>query len=169
MSKQYSIYLAGAMVFSPDALKIAEKNKELCELHGFIGLCPLDNEVDFNKPKQEISKEIFRKNLELMEKADIYIGNLENFRGFEPDSGTVWELAYMYGEGKPCYAYLHSFPKTYVQKMTGLVHWEDDQPFDSNGYRVENFDSPLNLMLNHSLDGIYKTLEECLIRLKEYY
>lgn len=169
MTKQYSIYLAGPCVFSPDVQKIAEKKRELCEHYGFIGLTPLDNDVDFSLSKEEVSKLIFRKNLDLMERADIYIGNLDNFRGMEPDSGTVWELAYMYGEGKPCYAYMHSYPKTYVEKMTGLVHWEDGEPFDSNGYRVEHFGSPVNLMLNHSLDGIYKTLEEVLVRLKEYY
>lgn len=172
MQKEYKIYLAGPMVFSPDAEKIAEQNKELCEKYGYIGLTPLDNSVDFSKSPLEISKEIFRKNLDLMEQADIFVGNLENFRGAEPDSGSVWELAYMFGEGKPCYAYLHSYPKTYLQKTVESGNFRKfiyGMPVDNNGYKIENIGGVFNCMLENSLDGIYKTLEECLIRLKDFY
>ena len=109
-----------------------------------------------------------------MEQADIYVGNLENFRGAEPDSGTVWELAYMYGEGKPCYAYLHSYPKTYLDRIVKLnsrvkIYDGYGNIIDSNGYKIENLNNTFNLMLEMSLDGVYKTLEDCLIRLNEYY
>lgn len=170
MTKQYSIYLATNEVFSPDALKIAEAKQQLCEEYGFIGLSPLDNFVNFDQPKLQIAKDIFNKNIDLMEQADIFVGNLDNFRGFSPDEGVCFEQGFMYASGKPCYGYLHSFGKTYKDKMAGLTYTDENGVVrDFNGYAVENLSLQLNLMLEMSLDGIYKTLEECLVRLKEYY
>jgi len=171
MTKAYKLYLAGFGVFSPDAVKQAEKDRELCETYGFEALIPLDGEIDTtNKSKLEIAKAIFNKNISMIEEADIIIANVDNFRGFCIDDGTAMEIGYAYASDKPCYGYLHSFGKTYKDKMAGLTYTDENGVVrDFNGYAVENLDLSLNLMLEMSLDGIYKTLEEVLIRLKEYY
>jgi nucleoside 2-deoxyribosyltransferase len=120
--------------------------------------------------KLDIAKAIFNKNLSMMEEADIIIANVDNFRGFCIDDGTAFECGYFYSSGKPCYGYLHSFGKTYKDKMTGLYYIDEEgKAKDFNGYFVEDLNLMCNLMISMSLDGIYKTLEEVLIRLKEYY
>ena len=170
MTKLYSLYSAGPYVFSPDADKIVQEMKDIGERYGFVVNCPSDNEVDFSKPKEIVSKEIFDKNIALMNQSDIYVGDLESWRGIEPDSGTVWESSYFYSSGKPCYGYLFSYPKTYVQKMNGLCYKDDDGWHkDYNGYKIERFNAPLNCMLMHSVDKLFQSFEQCLAYLKEEY
>jgi len=71
-------------------------------------LFPFDNEVDIGKSVNP-SLEIFLGNRDLIDAADMVIANLNPFRGnIEPDSGTVWEVGYAIGRGKPVVGYLAS-------------------------------------------------------------
>ena len=90
--KKKKIYLAGFDVFYPNALEVLDKKKKLCEKYGFIGLAPLDNEVDFSQDKAVIREVIYKANIRLMNEADIFCVNLNTFRHGEPDSGTVFEI-----------------------------------------------------------------------------
>ena len=40
------IYLAGPDVFAPNSIEIGKKLKNICEENNFIGLYPLDNEIE---------------------------------------------------------------------------------------------------------------------------
>ena len=48
---------------------------------------------------------IFARNLALMRRADLIIANLTPFRGVSADPGTVFELGWFDGAGKPVYGY----------------------------------------------------------------
>ena len=41
--------------------------------------------------------------------------------------------------------------------------------YDSNGYSAEDFNGVCNLMVDLACDGIFKTFEECLKKIKEVY
>lgn len=41
-----------------------------------------------------------RQNIRHIEAADIVMANVQDFRGHEPDSGTVFEIGYAIGRGK---------------------------------------------------------------------
>lgn len=125
-----NIYLAGFDVFAPDAVQRGAKMKMQCAERGFIGLYPFDNEAD-NAP------DIFAGNCGLIDKADIVIANLNPFRGDEPDSGTCFEVGYAFAKGKTVYGYLAD-----VRSMR-----EKLGDADANGFAVENWGGPLNLML----------------------
>lgn len=124
------IYLAGFDVFAPDAKQRGAKMKMLCAGKGFIGLYPLDNEADD-------AKTIFAGNCALIDQSDIVIANLNSFRGAEPDSGTCFEVGYAFAHEKMVYGYL-SDARTLREKLGEK---------DDNGFAVENFGLPLNLML----------------------
>ncbi len=125
------IYLAGFDVFAPDAVQRGAKMKLMCAEKGVIGLYPLDNEADN-------AADIFAGNCGLIDKADIVIANLNPFRGNEPDSGTCFEVGYAFARGKTVYGYV-SDARTLREKLGEL---------DQNGFSVENFGLPLNLMLS---------------------
>src|SRR5260370_31687636 len=102
------VYLAGPDVFLPDAVDIGRRKVELCKRHGLIGLYPLDNSVDL--AAKDASLQIFRGNEAMMIEADAIIANLTPFRGPGADAGTVYELGYMAGHGKPRLCYSHDPP-----------------------------------------------------------
>ena len=125
-----TIYLAGFDVFAPDAKQRGAKLKMLCAGQGFIGLYPFDNEADN-------AADIFTGNCGLIDKADIVIANLNPFRGAEPDSGTCFEVGYAFAKGKTVYGYL-SDARTMREKLGAQ---------DADGFSVEDFGLPVNLML----------------------
>ena len=124
------VYLAGFDVFAPDAVQRGAKMKMMCAEKGLIGLYPLDNEA-------ADAAAIFSGNCALIDGADAVIANLAPFRGAEPDSGTAFEVGYACAKGKAVYGYL---PDTRpMRERLGAA--------DENGFTVENFGLPLNLML----------------------
>ena len=97
------IYLAGPDVFLPDAVEIGRRKAAICARHGLTGLYPLDNAVDLSAADASLA--IFKGNEAMMDAADAIIANLTPFRGPSADAGTVYELGYMAGRGKLCFAY----------------------------------------------------------------
>lgn len=147
------IYLAGPDVFDPKAHSIfsAKKsyinsfNKPVDTLTPF-DLCPPDN-LD----KKSTAALIRKNNLELIKQADYIVANLNPFRGHEPDSGTVYEVAFAHALGKKTFAYMYDFNNTQIQRIGKQ---------DSLGNIVEDFDLPLNLMLHCENLKLAKTFEE---------
>lgn len=142
-----AVYLAGPDVFYPDAQERGKAMCALCADQGFEGLYPLDAPLDPSiQPK---SRAIFEANKAMLERADAVVANLRDWRGAEPDSGTVWEVAYALALGKPVIAYL---PK--VQTLRQRMGQIAPDGIDSEGNAVEDFGLSLNLMLAHSLTGV---------------
>ncbi len=162
------IYIAGPDVFEPNSIEIGEKYTEICERYGYEGMYPLDNVIDFNQEKKKIAAEIFLANIELIKQADIVVANLNQFRGKEADSGTVWECGYAYGLGKPVYGYMDS-TLSYLERFDDSEKsFSGDFYVDSLGRMIEDFDHPINLMISccalkiveGGFEDVVKTLKE---------
>ena len=137
------LYLAGPDVFRPDALAWASEARRLCEAAGHTALIPLDG-VETTAPR------IYLANIALIHEADAVIANLNPFRGCEPDSGTCVEVGYALALGKPVIGHLAIEETTTgrVARLTGKVpEISDARPIDGEGWHIENFGLPLNLML----------------------
>lgn len=145
------IYLAGPDVFLPDAFAIGQRKRDICQSLGLTGLYPLDNAVDLAAP--DGSLQIFRGNEAMMNAADAIVANLTPFRGSSADPGTVYELGYMMGLGKRCFAYSND-PSTYAERVARLakVTRADQRLIDPDGLTVEDFGLSDNLMMVHALD-----------------
>ncbi len=141
------VYLAGWDVFRPNAKAVGKKLKELCEKHGFIGLYPLDNEC-------ESPDKIYNGNIALINKADYVIANINTFRGFEPDSGTAFEIGYATAKGKTIIAY--------TDESRPMKEWV----IDNDGYTVEDFGYPVNLMIASAAILVNGDAEDALKALK---
>jgi len=163
--KNKKIYLAGFDVFYSDAVSVLEAKKQLCKEYGFIGLAPLDNEVDFSQTKEKIREVIYKANMKLMNEADIFCVNLNAFRHGEPDSGTVFEIGYAAALGKKTYIYVDS-DESMLDKTKACDDkcvYKDGTWFDKNGLIIEDFDAMFNLMITESstiINGNLKTVLE---------
>ena len=135
-----TIYLAGPDVFYPDTQRRKEKLLSLCTKYGFKGLYPGDNEI------HPITADNIRDaNLEMIKKADYVIANVNCFRGFEPDSGTVFEIGFAIALGKKVVAYAEDLRPLKV-KLCEYQKLSPDSTQDKDGLHIEDFNLPNNLM-----------------------
>ena len=90
----------------------------------------------------------------MMDSADALIANLTPFRGPSADAGTVYELGYMIGRGKMCFAY-STDPTLYPERVARshtVTNAAAGRLIDNEGLTVEDFGLPDNLMMIHALD-----------------
>lgn len=156
-----SVYLAGFDVFRPDAVIHGRMLVERCRAAGLEGLYPLDNAIPHELPSTEAASWIAQANMASIQKADFILANLNPFRGYEPDSGTVFEFGYAHALGKPIFAYFdnHQAMVSQVPNQNGI---------DENGHQVEDFSLPKNLMLATTWTGCAKSFDEALGLLVTY-
>src|SRR3982075_2711503 len=98
-------YLAGPDVFLPNAVAHAAKKVEICQRHGLRGLPPLNQDVETAVKAPEIWQTIYEKDIAMMEQCDIIIANLTPFAGASADAGTLIEVGWFLGRGKPIFGY----------------------------------------------------------------
>ena len=149
------IYIAGPDVFEKNAIEIGKRLNKLCNKYNYEGLYPLDNEIEFTTKKQTAQK-IFEANVNLIKNCDIVIANLNDFRGKEADSGTVWECGYASALGKDVYAYMDN-TDTYINRFEENEKHLDEEVnmlVDKQNKIIEDFDLPINLMLACSIKKI---------------
>lgn len=142
------IYLAGPDVFYPEARERGRQMQALCTSLGLVGLYPLDGDLS-DTEATPLSLRIYQANRQLITSADAVVANLRDFRGFEPDSGTVWEASFALALGKPVVGYLPQ-ANSLIERMAG----QHQAGVDAEGCTVEDFGLPLNLMLAHSLSAV---------------
>ncbi|UFS62845.1 nucleoside 2-deoxyribosyltransferase [Sulfurimonas sp. HSL-3221] len=145
-----TIYLAGPDVFEPDPFAAGEALKQLCSEHGFEGLFPLDNAIEAFDHPHKTAEAIRKANIDLIRRADIVMANLNPFRGFEPDSGTVYEVGFAEALGKPVFAYAAD-RRHMLERLREHQRLASDAVQCLEGKSIESFALSHNLMFAHTL------------------
>ena len=103
-------YLAGPDVFLPEARAHAARKIEICARCGITGRAPLNSGVENleSMPPERAWRAIFEADLRMMEECDVIIANLTPFRGASADAGTLVELGWFLGRGRPAFGYSNS-------------------------------------------------------------
>jgi len=143
------VYFAGPDIFYPDYQQWKQQVKSLADHYDIQPLFPGDDDP------QSSPHEIFRANIELIERADGIIANLNPFRGQEADSGTSFEIGYAFSRQKIVIAILGD-TRPMIEKIN------DDLA------SVENFGYPCNLMLAAAAREIVSDMRNAM-RLIEYH
>lgn len=161
-----TIYLAGPDVFEPDAVAQGEKLKALCSEFGFTGLFPLDNAIGPYEDPHRTAEAIRLANLDLIRRADIVMANLNPFRGFEPDSGTVYEVGFAEALGKPVFA--HAADRRHMpERLREHQRLDDDATHCADHKLIEDFSLSHNLMFTHTL--VADTPLDCLRHIRDMF
>ncbi|MGA3683302.1 nucleoside 2-deoxyribosyltransferase [Pseudomonas graminis] len=155
-TSQPLVYLAGFDVFRADAIEHGRYLKALCDQHGLEGLYPFDNEVPQGLSPEQAAAVICNANIAMIKRCDAVLGNLNPFRGAEPDSGTAFEVGMAVALGKPVWAYFAANGALREQ----IAH--DAAGFDGQGFQVEDFGLPRNLMLACTWAGSSETAEQAI-------
>jgi nucleoside 2-deoxyribosyltransferase len=142
------VYLAGPDVFFPNAAEIGLEKKRICAEYGFEGLFPLDNEISaLQLNKSDTASAIFEANCKAMDAAHFVIANMTPFRGASADTGTAFEIGYVYAQGKPVFGYGNDGLLYFERVLKVDLGARADPPCDGQGIHVEDFDLADNLML----------------------
>ncbi|MCB8875241.1 nucleoside 2-deoxyribosyltransferase [Acidisoma silvae] len=138
-------YLAGPDVFLPNAVAHAARKVDICAAYGIRGLPPLNEDIAALAAMTDAAAgiAIFAKDLEMMAAADIIIANLTPFRGTSADSGTLIEVGWFLGRGRPIFGYSNSAVSFQERSRAFLKHNADPLP----DVTVEGFGLPDNLMI----------------------
>jgi nucleoside 2-deoxyribosyltransferase len=94
-------------------------------------------------------KRIYEDDLRMMRDCDIIVANLTPFRGASADAGTLVELGWFLGAGKPCWGYSNCAKGFAARTQTQLAAIQDALP----GIAVEDFGLADNLMIEGALAG----------------
>ena len=159
-----TIYLAGPDVFEPDPIAAGEALKALCTAFGFKGLFPLDNVIEAHDHPHKTAEAIRKANIDLIRKADIVMANLNPFRGFEPDSGTVYEVGFAEALGKPVFGYAAD-RRHMVERLREMQTLPEGSAICRDGKSIETFALSHNLMFAHIL--VADDAQSCLRHIAE--
>jgi nucleoside 2-deoxyribosyltransferase len=142
---EVTAYLAGPDVFLPQAREHALRKVTICARYKIVGRPPLNEDVESLKamPDDQAWRTIFRKDLAMMEECDVVIANLTPFRGPSADAGTLVELGWFLGRGRPVFGYSNSAMLFAERSRLHLGAVADPVP----GLSVEGFGLPDNLMV----------------------
>lgn len=138
-------YLAGPDVFLPEAAAHAARKVAICARYGIEGRPPLNEDVASlaAMPEAEAWRVIFAKDLAMMRDCDLIIANLTPFRGASADAGTLVELGWFLGAGKPAFGYSNSALGFAERSARQVAAVPDPMP----GLTVGGFGLPDNLMI----------------------
>jgi nucleoside 2-deoxyribosyltransferase len=145
-------YLAGPEIFLPRAGDHARRKIAICGRYGIIGRTPLNEDIvrSAGTTDAEFAVAIFRKDLAMMQGCDIIIANLTPFRGASADSGTLVEVGWFLGRGRPVFGYSNTATPFADRSRVQVAALPDPLP----GIVVEGFGLPDNLMIPCAvLDG----------------
>jgi nucleoside 2-deoxyribosyltransferase len=133
-------YLAGPDVFLPNAAAHAARKVEICRRSGLRGLPPLNEDAGTVLAEQALWQAIYEKDIAMMEQSDIIIANLTPFAGASADAGTLIEVGWFLGKGKPIFGYSNTAEnfESRMRRQLGAEHAE---------ISVEGFHLPDNLMI----------------------
>jgi nucleoside 2-deoxyribosyltransferase len=138
-------YLAGPDVFFPNAVLHARNKMEICARYGLQGLAPLNGDIDTPSEgaAEQIWQSIYQKDIAMMERCDLIIANLTPFGGASADSGTLIEVGWFLGKGKPIFGYSNT-AASFEERMRSQLAGTADGAID---LAIEGFELPDNLMI----------------------
>jgi nucleoside 2-deoxyribosyltransferase len=139
-------YLAGPDVFLANAVAHAARKVEICRQVGLRGLPPLDQDGEPADKAQDLWRTIYHRCMAMMERCDIIIANLTPFGGASADAGTLIEVGWFLGKGKPIFGYSNSCEnfEARMRPQLGANHAD---------LTIEGFDLPDNLMIVGAVDS----------------
>lgn len=106
MSMTPAIYIAGPYVFYRRGYTALAAMRMAAEARGFSVTLPNDTELKLDhQDLQKNGDEIFKNCADSMNRSNAIICDLEFYRGFEPDGGSVYEIGMAYAKGARCYGF----------------------------------------------------------------
>lgn len=167
-SKPFAVYLAGPEVFFANHNQRYAALKAACQQHGLTAHSPLDNALELGDSASDNARAIYQANVQLIGQCDAVLAHLGDFRGCEPDAGTVFEVGYAIAQGKPVVAWGQGLSRQYRERVRARLALATDAQRDTEQAEIENFGLPLNLMLACACIEVTETAEQAVLALAQH-
>nr|WP_321304873.1 nucleoside 2-deoxyribosyltransferase [uncultured Sphaerochaeta sp.] len=140
------VFLSGPDRYRQNAEDLYQVMKELCAQSGFVGISPLDGLPELNDvvDPYERAYRMWKHSQELLASCDIFLGDLQDYHGWEPLNDTAFEAGLAWRLGKRCFCYM---PDTRIMRD----RIPNIEGLDVAGNIIENFNFPVNLMFSASM------------------
>ena len=141
------VYLAGPDVFFSDPHGWAERKRRLCAAYGLLAITPFDPVPDEPQHWDALPEpdRIARRNEAHIRACDAVIANLTPFRGASADAGTVYEIGFARGLGRPVFGYTNT-TADFATRSRAMFGAEGNM--DAEGLQIESFGLQDNLMID---------------------
>jgi nucleoside 2-deoxyribosyltransferase len=156
------VYIAGPDIFRVEWPDMARVIMTACEAWGFEALLPIPADQSLDRPdvsgitvpgKPKDARPVFESCMDMIRSCDAMVANITPFRGDEPDSGTVFEMAMAYAQGKPVVAYTLDVRLTNERHANGSIT-ANGALMCQSGFLVEQFGLPCNVMVAQACSAI---------------
>ena len=159
--KKESLYIAGPECFYNRGYSLWYSQKQLAEYYGFNVALPTSTNYKLDsKDLRENAQEIFRDLIDQVEKTTTIIADLEFFRGCEPDSGTIFEIGWIYSKGGKCYGYTRDIRNMVVKNQKAKL--KDNKVVDGGEKLHPYYNLPFCPSLCASTKLVEGNFESCL-------
>lgn len=174
-NKRPKLYLAGPEIFLPNAEEVAEKQKTLCKKHGFVGLHPIDNNLNLVGSSLAVASDIYYGDTGQVRECDVVVANCNSFRGALIDDGTAYELGFGNALSKPSYGYVSdadSYIERVIKRYPCYIPKGGKFYADKDGYLLaDDFGTKINLMMQCGMAAnggrlVVGDFESCLIAIR---
>jgi nucleoside 2-deoxyribosyltransferase len=117
------LYIAGPQCFYPRGYSQWHGRRKLAEFYGFTVVLPNDYPLKLDhEDLRKNADEIFANLRDVIKKTGIIIADLENFRGTEPDGGTLFEMGMTFAGGGLLYGFTRD--KRSITRKDPYIHFD---------------------------------------------
>lgn len=157
------VYIAGPDIFRVAWPDMARTIMIACETWGFEALLPISANQSLDRPgvsgitvpgKTQDAVSVFRSCMDMIRSCDAMVANITPFRGDEPDSGTVFEIATAYALGKPVVAYTLDTRLTHERHAHNGSITTNGALMCRLGFLVEQFGLSCNVMVAQACSAV---------------
>lgn len=153
MRRIASIYLAGPDCWFPDAERLTEHRRGLCQAAGYRGVTGLDAPLTEKVVSEAMARERYANAVAKIRTCDALIANLTPWRGPHCDPATAFACGFASAVGIPVFAYLNveteeeADQRQRTERVFGCLIDGDGRAVDEFGCEIEDFGLPESLML----------------------
>ena len=160
MTTDEKIYVAGPICFFPRGGEIWQSRRREAQYYGFTVTLPNDNKRPPAQSKEHGAYLTLKNCRDSINLSTGIIADLENFRGSEPDGGTIYEIGMAYGHDCRCYAFTRDKRPMGVKYNAGT--YTDGGILDFKGRKLPHIDLPFGVCVLGACKVIEGTFSDAL-------
>ena len=160
MTTDERVYVAGPICFFPRGGEIWQSRRREAQYYGFEVTLPNDNKRPPAQSKEHGAYLTLKNCRDSINRSTGIIADLENFRGSEPDGGTIYEIGMAYGHDCKCYAFTRDKRPMGIKYNAGT--FAPDAILDFKGRKLPHIELPFGVCVLGACKVVEGTFSDAL-------